>query len=67
MKSFQERFYLHTRSPLKTVWRDVRMLGYITQVIYAWVFVGGPVRRAYRRCERAGETWWVDELDREDF
>jgi len=67
MKSFQERFYLHERAPLKTLWRDLRMVIYILQVAYAWVFIGGPVRRAYRRCERAGATWWIDELDREDF
>ncbi len=67
MKSFQERFYLTERTRLKTLWRDMRMLGYILQVIYAWVFIGGRVRRAYRHCERTGETWWIDELDREDF
>jgi len=67
MKSFQERFYLHQPTVLKTLWRDVRMLGYLLQVIYAWVFIGGRVRRAYQRCELAGETWWIDELDQEDI
>lgn len=67
MKSFQERFYLHQPTVLKTLWRDVRMLAYILQVIYVWLILGGRVRRAYLRCERAGETWWIDDLDREDF
>jgi len=67
MKSFQQRFYLQQRSLLKTLWRDLRMIAYILQVVYAWVVIGGRVRRAYRGCEQAGTTWWIDQLDREDF
>ena len=67
MKSFQQRFYLHDPGLLKTLWRDVRMLGYILEVIWAWTVVGGRVRRAYRRCERSGDTWWIDTLDAEDI
>jgi len=67
MKSFQERFYLRERTLLKILWRDLRMLAYILQVACAWLLTGGRVRRAYRRCERQGATWWIDELGREDI
>lgn len=67
MKSFQERFYLHEGGLLKTAWRDLRMLGYILQVIWAWTVMGGRVRRAYHDCERSGQTWWIDRLDAEDI
>ncbi len=65
MKSFQEDFYLETSSPLRRLWRNLRLFGYVLRVVWFWVVLGGRVRRAVRRARRAGkagEPLFIDSL-----
>ena len=40
MASFQEDFYLETASPLRRLWRNVRLFGYVIQVVWMWSIQG---------------------------
>ena len=65
MKSFQEDFYLETSSPLRRLWRNVRLLRYVLQIVWFWAVRGGRVRRAVRRARRtgtAGDSFFIDSL-----
>ena len=62
MKTFQEAFYLETRNPLLRLSRNVRLFGYILRMIWFWGLLGGRVRRAVRRSQRSGHTYYIDEL-----
>ena len=66
-RGFRERYYLTEAGILRRLWRDVRYLGYVASVIWAWLIVGGRVRREYERCRRNGDTYWVDHLDGKDI
>lgn len=41
--------------------RDLKLLRRMAAMLYGYFVVGGRLRRAYRRRERRGETFWVDE------
>ena len=41
--------------------RDLKLLGRMAAMLYGYFTVGGRLRREYRRAERRGETFWVDE------
>ena len=41
--------------------RDLKLLGRMAAMLYGYFAVGGRLRREYRRRERRGETFWVDE------
>jgi hypothetical protein len=62
MGSFQEDFYLETSSPLRHFWRNVRLVGYILQIVWFWGWSGARVRRALRRARRTGEPYIIDSL-----
>jgi len=63
LKSFQEDFYLEKSSPLRRLGRDLRLFGYVLQVVWFWVVRGGHVRRAVRRARRtADDPFLIDSL-----
>jgi hypothetical protein len=41
--------------------RDLKLLGRMAAMLYGYFAVGGRLRREYRRCERRGDMFWVDE------
>ena len=41
--------------------RDVRLLVRIARLLLTYFVAGGRIRRAYRRAEARGETYWMDE------
>jgi|GEM_PF-4086699 len=41
--------------------RNVRLLGRLARMVYAYAVVGGRIRRAVRRCAREGRVFLVDE------
>ncbi len=43
------------------LWRDVRLLWRIAQMLYAYLVRGHRTRQAYRAKEARGEVFWVDE------
>ena len=62
MKSFQENFYLETTNPLRRLTRNVRLIGYILQVVFLWLVAGGRVRRGVTRARETGEPLEIDDL-----
>ncbi len=60
--SFGEEFYLTTRSPWRRLRRNLRLLGYIAFMAWAWLRLGGRVRRARRKALRTGQPFCIDEL-----
>ncbi len=62
MKSFQEDFYLETSNPLPRLSRNVRLIGYILQVVFLWFVAGGRVRRAMARARETGDPFEIDDL-----
>jgi len=65
LKSFQEDFYLETPSPLRRLWRNVRLLAYVLQIVWVWAVLGGRVRRAVRRAsqpDQADDPFVIDSL-----
>lgn len=62
MSSFQEDFYLETSNPLRRLWRNVRLAGYVLELVWFWLVRGGPIRRAVKRARRTGEPFFVDAL-----
>ena len=65
MKSFQEDFYLETSNPLRRLWRNVRLFGYVLQIVWFWAVRGGRVRRAVRsagQTGKAGDPFFIDSL-----
>ena len=56
MKSFQEDFYLETSSPLYRLWRNLRLLAYVLQIVWFWAVLGGRVRRAVRKASQPGQS-----------
>ena len=63
MKSFQEDFYLETSSPARRLWRNLRLLGYVLQMVWVWAVPGGRLRARLRRARRTGEPVVIDALD----
>lgn len=43
--------------------RDGRLLWRMIRMLYAYLVVGGCVRRAYRAKEARGEIYWLDERE----
>ena len=41
--------------------RDLRLVARMAAMLYGYFVAGGRLRREYRRRERRGETFWVDE------
>jgi hypothetical protein len=41
--------------------RDLKLLRRMAAMLYGYFAVGGRLRREYRRRERRGEMFWVDE------
>ena len=41
--------------------RDLRLLGRMAAMLFGYFAVGGRLRRRYRRAQRRGETYWLDE------
>lgn len=62
MGSFQEDFYLETSSPVRRWWRNLRLFGYVVQMVWVWSVPGARVRRAVRRARRSGEPFIIDSL-----
>ena len=40
--------------------RDLELLGRMAGMLFQYWTAGARLRRAYRRCEARGETFWVD-------
>jgi len=62
VKSFQKDFYLETSNPLRRLSRNVRLIGYILQVVFLWLVAGGRVRRAVAKARETGATLEIDDL-----
>ena len=62
MSTFQEDFYLETSNPLRRLWRNLRLFGYVLRVLWLWAVLGGRVRRAVRRAGKAGDPFFIDSL-----
>ena len=62
VKSFQEDFYLETSNPLRRLSRNVRLIGYIVQVVFLWLVAGRRVRRAMAKARETGEPFEIDDL-----
>ena len=62
MQSFQEDFYVETSSLLPRLWRNVRLFGYVLQIVWFWAVRGGRVRRAVRRAGKADDPFFIDSL-----
>ena len=60
MRTIDQRF-THSNSHWSRLWRDVRLLWRMGQMLYAYWVVGGRIRRIYRAKETQGDTFWVDE------
>ena len=48
-------------SQLQQLWRDIRLLWRIGQMLYAYLVAGRRIRRKYRTLEAQGQIYWVDE------
>jgi hypothetical protein len=48
--------------PVPGLWRDARLAYRIAAMVVQYWVDGGRLRRAYRRCEAAGEVLWLDAL-----
>ncbi len=62
MNTFQERYYLRDPSPVKRLYRNIRLLGYVARVAWTWLVLGGKVRRRYRKAEARGDRYQIDFL-----
>jgi len=40
MATFDEQFFVHEASPLKRVWRDIRLLGFFATIVWRWLWQG---------------------------
>lgn len=60
--SFQEDFYLETSSPVRRLWRNVRLMIYVLRVAWMWGVAGFRVRREIARARRCGDPFVIDEL-----
>lgn len=64
MATYKEQFYLYETNRLKRPWkvvmRDLRLLRYLTRMVWRWYVSGGPLRRELRQRQAAGEVLWVD-------
>jgi hypothetical protein len=60
MATFDEQFFVHEASPLKRVWRDIRLLGFFATIVWRWLWQGGSVRRRYRQAEALGQVYYLD-------
>ena len=49
-----------TRAESRLV-RDLKLLRRMAAMLFGYFAAGGRLRREYRRRERRGETFWVDE------
>jgi hypothetical protein len=53
---------LTAAEPRRGLRQDLRLLRSIASMLVQYWIAGGRLRRAYRRCERRGEVFWVDAL-----
>ncbi|MDH3675867.1 MAG: hypothetical protein OES12_10260 [Anaerolineae bacterium] len=60
MRTIDEQFSRDT-SFWQRLMRDLRLLSRIFQMLYAYLVLGGSVRRKYRAKAARGEIFWVDE------
>ena len=60
--TFGEEFYLTTGDPWRRFQRNLRLLRYIAFMAWAWLVVGGRVRRARRKAQHSDQAYYVDEL-----
>jgi hypothetical protein len=62
MPTIDERFHLHERGWRRRLRRDLRLIRFLATIMFGWIVGGGKVRKAYRRCVAAGETFYIDRL-----
>lgn len=60
MRTIDEQFTRRT-GRWAVWWRDLRLLIRIAQMLWAYFTDGSRIRRAYRRAQALGETYWLDE------
>ncbi len=60
MAVYEQRFYLESGGPWRRAWRDLRLALYLVRLTWRWLTVGGRIRRAYARCARDGQPFWLD-------
>ena len=60
--TFGEEFYLTTHNPWRRLVRNLRLLRYMALLAWAWLVLGGRVRRACREARRTGKPFYIDEL-----
>ncbi len=61
-RTFQQRYYLTTTNPLRRLLRNADLLIYIFRAIWAWLFLGGRLRRAHRLAIKSGQPMDIDFL-----
>jgi hypothetical protein len=52
---------LDTRNPVRGWRRDLRLLADLAAMLWVYWTTGARLRRAYRRAQLRGETFWIDE------
>ncbi len=67
MGTYGEKFYLHEANWLRRLWRDLRLLAYIAQIMWLWAVLGGRLRRLNRAHTTRGTTFPIDFLDDEEL
>ncbi|MEQ8701691.1 MAG: hypothetical protein RLT05_34665 [Bauldia litoralis] len=57
-----ERFHVFEGGWRARLRRDLRLLRFLATITYGWVKGGGKVRKAHRRAQVSGETFYIDRL-----
>ncbi len=67
MGTYGEKFYLHEANWLQRLWRDLRLLAYIAQIIWLWSVLGRRLRRLNHTHTARGTTFPIDFLGDEEL
>lgn len=60
--SSEKQFRVYEDDWLSRFKRDIRILVYLSKLFYRWLVFGGRLRRAWRRADKTGQPFSLEEI-----